>query len=118
MFPFAGFGNGLAGIAIHVVFFSMGMALPVFLVVVAISRRALAWTYCVLYVITSGGIYMLHAANSSDTPLHRLSGKNVFEAMFSSVAILYFFLIFMTGLIVRAEHRKGKIEGGRRVAQV
>jgi hypothetical protein len=34
MFPFAGFGKGLARIGIHIVFYSMGIALPITVVVV------------------------------------------------------------------------------------
>src|SRR5581483_4781013 len=91
MFPFTGFGEGLASIAIHLVFISMGIALPASLVVGAISRKGLVWLYGVLYAITSVGIYLLQIADSGASH-YRLSGKRVYEAMFNSVAVLYLIL--------------------------
>lgn len=105
MFAFTGFGQGLASLGIHMVFFSMGMALPVFAVVVAISRKALTWIYGVLYATTSAGIYMLHSANSGATSLHRLSGKMALEAMFTSAAVLYVGLVVLVHIAARVEHR-------------
>ena len=106
MFPFTGFGNGLASIAIHTVFFSMGIALPASLVVVIFSRKALAWMYLILYAITAGGIYLLHTANSGVPLLSFFSPKRAIGAMFRSDAVLYLILAILAAAVVRVERRK------------
>ena len=115
MFPFTGFGEGLASIGVHAVFYSMMAALPASVIVGAFSRKALAWLYWALYAIASAGMYILETANSFDfseplrfaTPSPIWSAKRALEAL-GSVTVLYLVLAVLTDILFRIERRNKK----------
>ena len=102
-------------IGMNTVACTMTAALPVFLVVGAFSRRALAWVYWAPYVIACAGEYILETANSSalSEPLRFATSSPLWSAKralgaFGSVTILYLVLALLAEFMFRLEQRTRK----------
>lgn len=106
MFPFAGFGVGMASVATHIIFVSMGIALPASIVLAIISRRVLALIYWCLYIITFFAMNILEAANRFQNHLDQLTVGDVVHDMFKSVAVLYLILALFAEAIAVVEYLK------------
>jgi hypothetical protein len=113
MSPFTGFGEGLASIGMHTIFYSMMAALPAYLFVGAFSRRMLAWVYCVLYAIASVGVYLLETANSvaRSVPLRLATSSPLWSAArafaaLSSITVLCLALAVLAEFMFRVERRR------------
>jgi hypothetical protein len=112
-FNFTGTGSeDLANMGMNTAAYTMRAALPVLLVVGALSRRVLAWVYWMLYVIASVGQYILDTANSTafSEPLRLAAPSPVWSARraigsFSSITILYLVLALLAHFMFRVERR-------------
>lgn len=63
--PFAGYGSGLASVAIHYLEISLGLEFPLYMVLIFISRKVLAYSCLALCIVNYVGAYLLSLSDES-----------------------------------------------------
>jgi hypothetical protein len=90
--PFTGYGYGLANIANHYLNISLGIELPLYIALIAISRRALAYACCAMCILSYIGACLLALCDISGalnvTALLRVLGESMlFPGEVSTIAV-------------------------------
>ena len=85
---FTGYGQGLAGFAEHWLNISSSIELPLYLVLVFISRRWLAYACSAMCVVTYTGTFLFNLSDQS-APIHLATIVKLFLcALFRSVDVI------------------------------
>jgi hypothetical protein len=107
---FTGYGQGLAGFAEHWLNISCGIELPLYLILVFVSRRWLAYACSAMCIVIYAGTFLFNLSDQS-APVHLATIVKLFCVAFLDPWMLPSLVVAITAVYLY-RHEKGGRAGG------